>query len=209
VSNESEGKKISLLKELKEIGVPVVTVSQLSNEFIGSIEDMELRTDKYGNRALFVRIQTDSGVVIQKFTKTGIWEFMKSLEALGFSEDDSPIGHVFRWRKMLKGRMLKERWFPVELVEEETEEEEESEEEKEIEAPQPETQEQQQEAPELSDEAKLVYGTLMDRKVLSEKDIENLLRNRKAAKKAIIELIDKGLAEEFRKGGRKYYKLKQ
>ena len=206
--SSEESKKVVSLKELKEIGVPVVSVSTLDSEFYGTITDMEVRVDKYGNRALFVRIETTNGLVVQKFTKTGIWEFMKALEQLGFSEEDSPIGYTFKWRKMLRGRMLKERWFPVELVEETEEIAEEETEEEEV-TPEEVRKEEQPQLPEMSDEAKLLYGTLMDRRVMSEGDVKNLYRDKKAYKKAVAELIDKGLIEEFKKGGKKFFRIKQ
>ena len=108
------------LKDLKEYESKVISIGDVPESFIGTLTSIEARKDKQGRECVFLRISTEEGDVIQKYTPTTIPDLIEAFRKLGFEEDDNPEGYTFKWEQQHVGRARFPRWLPVEVVPEET-----------------------------------------------------------------------------------------
>ena len=96
-----------------------LSLADLPDEFKGTVSYIGVRKDKNNRECLFLNIDTDDGLVTQKFTPTMISALVDALKRLGFNYLEDVQGKDFYWKKTAMHRGYN-RWLPVKLFEETT-----------------------------------------------------------------------------------------
>jgi len=88
-----------------------LSISDLPTSIVGIVaNEPQFKTDKRGNEAVYITIQTDAGSVVQKYGKSLYEQLLKTIKQCGGLEQLKTIKH--EWKQEKAGRAQFNRYFP-------------------------------------------------------------------------------------------------
>ncbi len=90
-------------------------LSDVPEEFIGTLMKEEMRVDTQGRDCIYLNIDVDGKLVTQKMTSMHITELIKALEKLGVKDTSELSGKKVQW-KAKTFRIGFPRHLPVKIV---------------------------------------------------------------------------------------------
>lgn len=100
---------------VREYATAPVLASQLPDKIKGTIDTMDLREDKRGRKCLFMRLRTNEGTTVIKYTPSMLPILGKAFKDLGFTKVSEVIGCTFLFERKATPRGFP-RHFPVKLI---------------------------------------------------------------------------------------------
>lgn len=100
--------------DMKKLGAGRVQLSELPSEFTGKLTREEIRQDRMGRTCIYWVIETENGLVTQKFSPMHIDALADALKALKIEDTKELIGKTMLFRAK-HFRIGNPRWIPVEI----------------------------------------------------------------------------------------------
>ena len=104
------------ISEMSNLGrEPTLDLSELPDEFEGTLTEEELRKDSFDKECLYWQIEVGSGLVVQKFAPLHLKYLSDALTKLGVKNTSELIGSKMLFTKFVMS-IGKPRWIPKKIV---------------------------------------------------------------------------------------------
>ena len=105
------------IKKLEESSIKRIDLDELPEEFTAEVTNEELKSDSRGREGIFLTIKMDDESQFkQKYTQNHFPELIEALKKLNVEDTKDLVNKRFKFKKV-KFNIGRERWLPVESVE--------------------------------------------------------------------------------------------
>ena len=105
------------IKKLEESSIKRIDLDELPEEFTAKIINEELKADNRGREGIYLTVEMDDEAQFkQKYTQNHFPEVIEALKKLSLEDTKDLVDKRFKFKKV-KFNIGKERWLPIESVE--------------------------------------------------------------------------------------------